>query len=292
MADPEQKPIEKTESEAAADTATREDEEDVQGDGHTVRSTISQADRRSVSNANVHATVSNVDEQVVQSVDEIKKSITFSPSITDAVHDTVPLMREMNIPSSNKDPNQNILAKAMQRVKEEFTEFRVVAEMNKLYDLYKSSETENSMLESQCHELQEKVKQYEARHLWDPRVLRVLLIAERYRQEKALVYDEKNEIEAELIDMSIEMKHLEDIIKNKNKDLTKCSDEMKKTKELEKHVEHLEVLLMRKDNEIQALNEQHENYVASQPSQTAHAHHHHHHKVSMFDLEDDKSSVA
>ena len=40
-----------------------------------------------------------------------------------------------------------------------------------------------------CAVVQEKVRQYESRHHWDPRVLKVLLIAERYRQEKAVVFD-------------------------------------------------------------------------------------------------------
>ncbi|KAK3789846.1 hypothetical protein RRG08_055132 [Elysia crispata] len=251
---------------------SKEDEDDVLAD--QARSTISQAGRSSITN--IHSAISHVDEQAPQNMDDIKKAITFSHSITEAVNDIVTPMREMTILSVQKDSDNSILHKASQRVKEEFTENRALSELAKMYDLYKSSLVENSMLEAQCLELQEKVRQYEARHLWDPRVLKVLLIAERYRQEKALVYDEKNEIETELIDMSIEMKHLEDVIKNKNKDFQKCQDELKKAKELEKQVENLEVLIMRKDNMIQALQDSHEIQV-SHSNQTTQR------KISMFD---------
>ncbi|GFO34148.1 hypothetical protein PoB_006065300 [Plakobranchus ocellatus] len=158
-----------------------------------------------------------------------------------------------------------------------------------MFDLYKSSLVDNSLLEAQCRELQDKIKQYEANHQWDPRLLKVLLIAERHRQEKAHVHDEKNELEAEVIDMTIEQKHMEDVLKNKNKDVQKMQDELRKARDMEKQVEMLETSLMQKDYELHALQESYDALIVTNIKLESHKDTP---KMSLFTLEDQKSTYG
>ncbi|CAL1526133.1 unnamed protein product [Lymnaea stagnalis] len=182
-------------------------------------------------------------------------NIKLTPSEDEIMSNMEPPLEDRPDTRVILDMDGGILKKAIDAIKSNFNEAKVLSEVRKMYDLYQESQVQNTLLHSTIQRYLEKIDRYEARHRRDPRVMAALKMSQRHRSCLKEVDEEKKELQNEILQIKVDMKHMEDVSKAKAKEMAKMNEELRKLREIEKQTEAIETKLMMKENELQECNE-------------------------------------
>uniref|UniRef100_A0A2C9LNG3 Uncharacterized protein n=1 Tax=Biomphalaria glabrata TaxID=6526 RepID=A0A2C9LNG3_BIOGL len=201
-----------------------------------------------------------VDEELLlEREDNVEiRSLKLTGSEQEILNDIEPALSSRTDIRITLDTDDILLKKAVEAIKSNFNEAKVVSELRKMYDLYHESQVQNLLLAGTIQKYLDKIDRYEARHVRDPRVMAALNMSQRHRNYLKEADEEKKDLQNELLQLKVDMKHVEDNLKMKQKEFSKLQEEYKKLKDIEKHSEAVETKLISKENELQTLKEKFE----------------------------------
>ncbi|KAH9520154.1 hypothetical protein Btru_060138 [Bulinus truncatus] len=203
------------------------------------------------------------EEELVQEREENieLRSLKLTGSEQEILNDIEPPLSSRAEIHVTLDTDDILLKKAIEAIKSNFNEAKVVSELRKMYDLYHESQVQNMLLTGTIKKYLEKIDRYEARHKKDPRVMAALNMGQRHRNYLKEADEEKKDLQNELLQLKVDLKHLEDNLKMKQKELMKVQEELKKLRDIERHAELVETKLISKENELQTLKEKFEDQI-------------------------------